>query len=238
MHANYQNPVMRNLTDQQNRFAPREKKIEQITNAEQLIHEINPQRTYPFDYLCFRITGYRPNSFPSANLSGVDAAHDLRLFVEDVSDSTDLEANTMGEPVYTVEELSRQFRVSTKTISRWRQQGLVSRRLLFGGRKRVGFLKSSVDRFVANNGDRVERGSRFSQLTTLQRNEIIEGARRMASVGGCPAEISRHLAKRTGRSVETIRYTLRQFDKDHPTVAIFPNATGPLTDELKMKIYQ
>ena len=238
MHANYQNPVMRNLTDQQNRFAPREKKIEQITNAEQLIHEINPQRTYPFDYLCFRITGYRPHSFPSANLSGADAVHDLRLFVEDVSDSTDLEADTMGEPVYTVEDLSKQFKVSTKTISRWRQQGLVSRRLLFGGRKRVGFLKSSVDRFVANNGERVERGSRFSQLTAQQRNEIIEGARRMASVGGCPAEISRHLAKRTGRSVETIRYTLRQFDKEHPAVAIFPNATGPLTDELKVKIYQ
>ncbi len=51
----------------------------------------------------------------------------------------------------TVEELSQLFKVSTKTISRWRQQGLVSRRFVFDGRKRVGFLKSSVDTFVARN---------------------------------------------------------------------------------------
>ena len=31
-----------------------------------------------------------------------------------------------------------------------------------------------------------------------------------------------------GRSVETVRYTLKQFDQDHPEVAVFPNATGPL----------
>ena len=47
-----------------------------------------------------------------------------------------------------VEELAKQFNVSTKTISRWRELGLVSRRLVFDGRKRVGFLRSSVDRLT------------------------------------------------------------------------------------------
>jgi RNA polymerase primary sigma factor len=238
MHADYQNPVMRKLSDQQNRFVPREKKLEQINHAETLIHEIEPNRAYPYEYLCYRITGYRPNDFPAAKLTGAEALHDVRLFIEELSDSADLDADAMGEQVFTVEDLSKRFKVSTKTISRWRQQGLVSRRLLFNGRKRVGFLKSSVDRFVADNNDRVERGSRFSQLTNEQRNEIIERARRMALVGGCPAEISRRLARRTGRSVETIRYTLRQFDKDHPQLAVFPNTTGPLTDDVKTKIYQ
>ena len=138
----------------------------------------------------------------------------------------------------TVEELAKQFNVSTKTISRWRELGLVSRRLVFDGRKRVGFLRSSVDRFVKNNQERVVRGSRFSQLTDEQRREIVDRARRMASAGGCQSEISRRLAKRAGRSVETIRSTIRQFDRQHPELAIFPDLTGPLTEAQKTRIYQ
>jgi RNA polymerase primary sigma factor/RNA polymerase sigma factor len=40
------------------------------------------------------------------------------------------------------------------------------------------------------------------------------------------------------RSVETVRYTLKQFDKEHPDQAVFPEQTGILTDEVKKKIYQ
>jgi RNA polymerase primary sigma factor/RNA polymerase sigma factor len=140
--------------------------------------------------------------------------------------------------VLTVDELSRQYQVSTKTISRWRRQGLVSRRFVFDGRKRVGFLESSVERFVRKNGERVRRGSQFSQLTRHERQRIIDRARRLARAGGCPAEVARRLARATGRSVETIRYTLKQFDQDHPELAIFPDNTGPLRDDTKRKIYQ
>ena len=71
----------------------------------------------------------------------------------------------------TVDELARHFHVSTKTISRWRQQGLISRRFVFDGRKRVGFLQSSVDRFVARNEERVRRGAQFSQLSEEERED-------------------------------------------------------------------
>lgn len=238
MHSGYKSPVIRHLRDQQVRFAPREKKIEQINRAEALIGEIEPERSYTFEYVCFRITGYRPESFPNARVGGADLRDDLRLFVEDLSDSADLEAEQFSEPVLTVDQLSKQLSVSTKTISRWRRQGLVSRRFVFGGRKRVGFLQSSVDRFVDRNRQRVERGARFSQLTPAQRDEIIERARRLSRAGGCPSDIARRIARRTGRSVETIRYTLRQFDKEHPELAIFSETRGPLTLETKEKIYQ
>jgi RNA polymerase primary sigma factor/RNA polymerase sigma factor len=109
---------------------------------------------------------------------------------------------------------------------------------MFDGRKRVGFLQSSVDRFVATNEDRVQRGARFSQLSEEERNKIIERARRLARAGACPADVTRRLAKRLGRSVETIRYTLKQFDAEHPELAIFPENSGPLSEEAKKKIYQ
>ncbi len=149
MHTDYLSPILRQLRDQQVRFAPREKKLEQVNRAERLIPELDRSRTYTYEYLCYRITDFRPESFPNFKLSGEEAVHDLRLFVEDLSDAAHVPANTVGERVLTVEELSRLFKVSTKTISRWRQQGLVSRRFVFDGRKRVGFLKSSVDTFVA-----------------------------------------------------------------------------------------
>jgi RNA polymerase primary sigma factor/RNA polymerase sigma factor len=91
---------------------------------------------------------------------------------------------------------------------------------------------------VARNEDRVRRGAQFSQLSESERQQIIERARRLAQAGGCPAEVTRRLAHKTGRSVETIRYTLKQFDHEHPDLAIFPDNHGPLRQDTKWKIYQ
>lgn len=238
MHVDYLNPAIRQLRDQQVRFAPREKKIEQVTQAEKLLAELDPDRVYPYEYICYRITNFRPDAYPDLRLSGQEASHDLRLFVEDVSDAASVPADAAGERVLTVESLARQFNVSTKTISRWRSHGLVSRRFLLDGRRRVGFLQSSVERFIEHNGNRVERGARFSQLTDEERATIIERARRLAHAGGRPSEITRRIARKTGRSTETIRYTLRQFDRDHPDAAVFPENHGPLQSEARRKIYQ
>jgi RNA polymerase primary sigma factor/RNA polymerase sigma factor len=238
MHSDYHNPIIRQLRDQQVRFAPREKKIEQVNRAEKLISELDAGRTYTYEYLCYRITDFRPDSFPNLKLSGAEAGHDLRLFVEDLSDAADLPASRAGERVLTVEELSKLFKVSTKTISRWRQQGLVSRRFVFDGRKRVGFLQSSVDQFVSKNQERVRRGARFSQLSVDERSEIIERARRLANAGGGLSDVTKRIAKHMGRSVETVRYTLKHFDRENPNLAIFPHAGGPLGEEDKKKIYQ
>jgi RNA polymerase primary sigma factor/RNA polymerase sigma factor len=238
MQRNYHSQVLHDLCDQQIRFAPTDQRLQQVEVAERLISEIDPQKTYTYEYICFRITGYRPGAYARTQISGADLLHDLHLFVEDLSDATEQKVENIGEQVLTVEELAKQFNVSTKTIARWRELGLVSRRLVFDGRKRVGFLRSSVDRFVRNNQERVVRGSRFSQLSDEQKQEIIDRARRMAAAGGGQSEIARRLAKRSGRSVETIRSTIRQFDKEHPELAVFPDLTGPLNDAQKTRIYQ
>jgi len=238
MHIDYKNPGIRELRDQQVRFAPREKKIEQADRAEQLLGEIDLNKVYPYDYICYRVTDFRPDSYPNLKVTGEEAVHDLRLLIEDLTDVVDLRADAVGEPVLTVEEVSKRFNVSTKTVSRWRQMGLVSRRFLFDGRKRVGFLQSSVERFVAQHGDRVRRGSRFSQLGDEERTLIVERARRLARAGGCPADVTKRLARRLGRSIETIRYTLKNFDQQNPEMAVFPDANGPLDEEGKAKIYQ
>jgi len=232
------NPALQQLRDQQVRFAPRDKKIDQVNRAERLLAELDPKRTYSYEFLCHRITDFRPDATPRVQVPGDQAKHDLLLFVEDVSDSANVPVENAGEPVVTVEELSSQLNVSTKTIQRWRQQGLVSRRFVFDGRKRVGFLRSSVDRFVASNEQKVARGTRFSQMSDDERNAIVDRARRLAAAGGCPSEVARRVADKTGRSVETIRYTIKSHDEANPATAIFPEHTGPVTEAAKKKLYQ
>jgi len=243
MNSKYKNQHLRELRDQQVRFAPRDKKLEQINKAELLLAEMAKDKSYPYDFLAYRITGYRPDAteLPAGvnhTISGADALHDLQLFVEDLSDSADIRVEDVPEIVSTVDQLGEKFNVSTKTISRWRKQGLVSRRFIFNGRKRVGFLQSSVDRFVAKNRERVDRGARFSQLTDQEREEIIYRARRLARAGGCPSDVTRRIAEHMNRSVETIRYTLKEYDKKHKDLAIFPHHGGPLTDQIKQEMYK
>ena len=238
MHRDYRSPIMRQLRDQQVRYAPRERKLEQLESADRLLAEIRPEKTYPYEYVCFRVTGYRPSATPHLTIGGEDLEQDLQRFIEDVSDAADIRVEDAGQPVYTVDDLSKMFKVSTKTISRWRQQGLVSRRFLFDGRKRVGFLQRNVDRFVTENRDKVRRGERFSQLTDQERGEIVQQARRLARLGNSPSEVSRRVAGQMHRSVETIRYTLKHFDQRHPDLAIFPDRGATLTSDAKEAIYR
>ena len=238
MNSNYQIDAIMRLRDQQVRFAPTDRKLEQIERTESLLREIDSEKTYSYEYVCWRITTFRPEHDSLVTMSGEQLRGDLHNLVEDLSESCNLRAEDMNQPVHTVEELASLFKVSSKTISRWRQQGLVSRKLIFeGGRKRVAFLHSSVDRFVKDNKEKVKRGERFSQLSERDKEEIIERARRLARAGGCPAEVARRVARQMDRSVETIRYTIKNFDEKFPGLAVFPDQTGPLNLEMKERIY-
>src|SRR5207237_7852252 len=106
------------------------------------------------------------------------------------------------------------------------------------GRRQVGFLPSLVDPFLLANRSKVERGSRFSQLSVAEKDEILRRAGRLARVcGGTLTEVSRRIARRLGRSAETIRYTIKNFDREHPEQALFPSLNGPLDAATKDVIY-
>ncbi len=138
----------------------------------------------------------------------------------------------------TVEQLAERLNVSTKTISRWRNQGLVARSFSRDGRHRIGFFHQDVARFIAENPTRITRGAQFSQLSEAERSSIIRRARHLARDGGRPATVAKTLANETGRSIETIRYTLKNYDRRNPDSPVFPHGYGPLSPDTKRKIYR
>lgn len=229
------NHALKELTDQQVRFTPPSRRQEQLARTEKLLAEIEPTKEYPYQYICFRITDYRPDSYPELVIRGEELKQDLVLFIAELNLSLAVETN---EPMLTLDQVSKKLNVSTKTISRWRNRGLIPHPVLANGKRYLGFPESVVNRFVALNPERVERGSRFSQLTDDEKEEILRRARRLSRLStGTLTEISRRIARRMGRSPETIRYTIKNFDREHPEQALFPHVTGPLDEQAKQTIF-
>jgi RNA polymerase sigma factor (sigma-70 family) len=213
-----------------------------LDSAEMLLRILDPEQSYPYDFVVYRLTGYRPRTSSAASdpIPGKDLRQDLLKLMLDLCDSFDLPPGQYGEPVYDVPALARHFSVSTKTIQRWRRAGLPTRKLVMeGGKKRLAFLESSVQWFAHSRRRQIERSIRFSQMTESERRDIIRRARRMAAFTQCSlADVARRLARRTGRAIETIRYTIRKHDLEHPEEPVFPQMVLPLDEQEKTSIYR
>ena len=61
----------------------------------------------------------------------------------------------------TVEEAAKELNVSTKTISRWRKQGLESEKRLIASRNRVVIRREALRTFAEAQPKRVEKGRKF-----------------------------------------------------------------------------
>lgn len=232
-------PAIGQLSDQQVRFAPPARRLEQLTRAEKLIAEIDPAREYPYQYVCFRLTDYRPEAYPDLLINGEDLIADLYHFIAEVSRSLPaLPVESMAEPVLTLDQMSKRLNVSTKTINRWRQRGLIGVPVLCNGRRQVGFLPSLYEPFLKANQERVEKSAKFTQLTTEEKEDILRRAKRLVRTGEATlTEVSRRIARRLGRSPETVRYTIKNFDREHPDQALYPALTGPLDNHTKRFIF-
>jgi RNA polymerase sigma factor (sigma-70 family) len=235
----FKNQILEQLTDQQVRFAPPARRMEQLARAECLLSEVEPAKQYPYQYVCYRITDFRPDSYPDLLIDGEELQHDLYRFIAELAKTMPpVAVEEVAEPVLTLEQMSQRLNVSTKTINRWRRRGLIGLPVLCNGRRQVGFLPSLVEPFLEANREQVDRGSRFSQLSDAEKEDILRRARRLARVGtGTLTDISRRIARRLGRSAETVRYTIKNFDREHPAEALFPVTIKSLNGETKQAIF-
>jgi RNA polymerase sigma factor (sigma-70 family) len=235
----FKQTALRELTEQQTRYAPPARRQEQVARAERLLREVEPGRSYPYQYVCYRLTEYRSNAHSDLLIPGDDLRHDLGLFVRRLDRSVPaVPIEQAIEPMLTLDEVSRQFSVSTKTISRWRLRGLAARRVKVNGRSQLGFPRSVVEKFVAEHHDLVEKGAKFSHLTDAEKDDILRLAREMRDTGSTLTDVSKRIAGRLGRSPEAVRYTIKNYDRAHPDYPLFPAVNGPLSPAAKEQIYR
>ncbi len=234
----FHSDALRELTDQQVRFAPVARRTEQLARAEKLLGEILPAKVYPYQFVCFRVTEFRSDAHPELLFSGAELQRDLARMIQKIERSLPpLPIELAAEPMLSLEEVSHRFNVSTKTVTRWKWLGLQSRRVLRDGKRQLGFPLSCVEAFAAAPPVQLDRGAKFKHLSSEEKDAIVLSARRLASDGESLTEVSRRIATDLGRSAEAVRYTIKNFDKSHPQSAVFPTRTGPLDAADKQKIY-
>ena len=211
--------------------------LEAADQAEAVFHDIDTAKTYSCRELCRRLSSLAASSCDDNLVSGEAAQHDLRRLVEDLTDAAELRADEVGETVHTVDELSKMWNVSSKTINRWRAAGLIGRRLLFEGRKRLGFLRSSALRFAQNNPTRIRRGSEFRHLTENDRREVLDAVRQLSDKGRSRSQVFAEVAKRMNCSVETVRTTVKRYEAESRTEPLFATPDSPLSDSVQQRIF-
>ena len=223
------------------RFTPEKKRLKQLDAAEKLVAIIDKDKEYPYEFVCFRITGFQPKSnIDSELIKGDELLEDLRIFISKLSGKLAHPVTGQSQKIYNIQELAKNLGVSTKTIYRWRNQGLVARKYIFDdGIRRLGFLQSTVDEFLTSHQDLVVKAKDFSRLTDRQKQQIIKQAVRLAA----GTNLSRHqiidrISAKTGKCHETIRYTLINYEKDHPDKSIFKKSTGVIGPALAAEIYR
>jgi RNA polymerase sigma factor (sigma-70 family) len=223
------------------RFTPLKKRRKQLEAAEKLCAIIDKNKDYPFEFVCFRITGFLPKKADAGQLiKGSELLEDLQIFISKLSGQVADAASEQPQKVYSIEELAAHLGVSSKTIHRWRKRGLLARKFVFNdGVKRFGFLRSVVDQFLAANPNLADKAKRLAHLTNREKRQIIQLAARLAAT----TNLSRHqvisnIAAKIGRSHETVRYTILNYQKTNPDKGIFHKPPGVIDPAQAAEIYK
>lgn len=222
------------------RFSPKSQKQKQLDGAEELYELIHTGTSYPYEFICYKITGYRPKEHPNDMIDGGDLKEDLRTFIARLSSDLAEKVESQNQKVYSVEELADTFNVSVRTVERWRKKGLISRRFVFSdGSKRLGFLQSSLDKFIEDNPTLIKRASGFTKLSDDEKRKIFDRAKFLVNNEELPRQkVVVVIAKETGRSRDTIRRLLIDYEKDKRNKPIFDKPAGVVTPKEEKALFK
>ena len=241
MKIRINHPVLRDFFEQL-RFAPTPQKKKQLAASENLLMILDTERQYPFDFIVYRITGYRPSIHPEQPLlPGRDLQRDLRVWIAWLSVELGLNAFEQEEPILTVEQLAERFNVSTKTIRRWQKRGLTGKIYVFeDGRRRLGFAESMVHSFMQDHSQLIDQASQFTQVTSAQKRQILQLAEKLMSQKKYRTqnELVMEIARQVGRARLTVRSILSQAEKEIKQSHDFLCSRGKISSKDAASLYR
>lgn len=207
--------ALRDLAEQL-RFAPRDALLRDVERAEALAREVDPAGKYPPEWIVFRVTGYRPDTTPAADVpvTGDVLLSDLSAFVERLCDATRL-TRADAPAAIDADTLARSWNVSRKTLDRYRRRGLVARRVIAdAGHAALVFMPAVIEAFAGKNAGALSRAAGFSRITPpLERSIVRRAARYHTALGWSLNQAAQRLAQRLDRSHEAIRQVLKRAEQ-------------------------
>ena len=221
-------------------LSPAEVRRGHVNRLEDLLLELEPDREYPYEYLFFRMTGFRPGADYRDTFHGREVLPELVLVLEKLSRGAARHVAEIGETVYTTDEAAEACGVSPRTIHRWRRRGLICRRYVFpDGRTRMGIRHAALDRFIEQNRKLAARSKRFARLSGAEEEEILRLARRLALEEGLSlSAAAARISEKIGGYAETVRLILKRHAREHPGDAPFVAPRPPHEPATRRRIYQ
>ena len=195
---------------------PRAQHLKQLGAAEELYKIVSPNQEYPFEFICFKITGYRPKEHNTQMVPGKELIESLPVYIAKASARVRLKADQQKEKIYSLHEVAKKLNISIRTIERWQRKGFFGKKYVFpDGSLKTGFTESQIDEFVKANPILVKKAASFSIIAPGLKNEIIERASQIAGDKTLSrTAVIRKVASEFARAPETIRSIIVDCEKN------------------------
>jgi len=158
-------------------LAPRQVKVRLLERIEEFLKEVSPDKTYPFDYIVFRVTGRRPEEPSGFLMTASEVEVTLSKVLEEVGQAVTVYAESIDEPICTIDELAARWEVSPITVMRWRRAGLPGRLFRFGrSRRKIGVRQSLAAKFETERARLIRLARVRRRLSDEERIAVTEEA--------------------------------------------------------------
>ncbi|HLP85955.1 MAG TPA: hypothetical protein VK157_16510 [Phycisphaerales bacterium] len=207
--AAIRHPVLASL-EAQLRLAKREAIVRDIERIERLVGDVEPERSYPFDWVVFRITGFRPDDVRDGAMSGAELLADACALCETLCARVNMTLAECAErePV-TLAQLRERWHVSEATIKRLRRSGLVTRRVDDGQQTISVAMRGVVEAFEARNPQLAQPVSKPKRYDDALKAKLVRRASAyMRKLGWSVFRCAQRLAQQEGLSEEGVRQLL------------------------------
>lgn len=181
-----------------------------LRSAEELILEIDPDSSYPVEFVLWRLTGDR-GAEETLPIKGGVLRRDLAILVQRASEHAPIDATEDPDGALDMHEAAAALGVSVRTVQRWRNDGLVFRQIRFAdGQLRLGILHGTLKAFRERTSGRLHQAAGFTRISPEEERRFLDRARSLMASGQSLNQAALEIASQSTRAHETIRQLIRR----------------------------
>lgn len=187
------------------RFTPADTLLQQAYRAERLIRVIVAEKAYPYDFICYKLTGYNSKGFAGRLIRGGELLSDLSEFIWQVSNQILVSIKRLPEQAILVDELLKQLGMDLDEFMGWRPLGLAVRSAIVDDKILPVILQPSWEWFKSCYEGMVASRNVDLIVPRYEQDSIVYSARALAYKGLSYCKIEKILERRFKRPAEVIR---------------------------------